>query len=281
MKKDNIVTFELNGTVAILTLNRPELKNAYSIELSKQLSEALIECDSNDNIRAVVITGKGDDFSVGVDLSELKKYREKGESNIGDVGATLNMDRVYPFEIRKPVICAINGRAGGFGAAYPMSCDIRIVGRNTTLSFSFVRVGIVPELGATWTLPRLIGTEKAMELLITGRKLVGQEIIDAGLALKVVDDDKLLDEAMSMAKSIAQTSAPACVAHTKKILWQRLESPVSLKQAIIEDRDHVKWSMMLNDSAEGTSSFFEKRPPVWKDLVTQEVASGMIEGRHE
>lgn len=258
------IKFSIENHVALLKLNKPEVKNAYSIELSRLLSEALQECDKNDEVRAVVITGEGDNFCVGLDLKELKTFKESGDPIATNVG-----HRTYPCDINKPVICAINGLAAGFGAAYPMSCDIRLVGENTLVSFSFVRVGLVSELAATWTLPRIVGIERAMELLFTGRKLVGQEIVDAGLASRVVDDASLLDEALDLAYKIAQNSAPVCVAHTKRTVWDRLYEPINLRQAIIEDRDHISWAFSLPDCTEGTMAFVEKRQALWKDSVSR------------
>lgn len=281
MNNFSTVKVTTDDHVGIIKLSRPEIRNAYSMKMSAELSEALEHLDVDDNIRVIVITGEGDHFSVGIDLNEVKEFKKLSNAQKEKYSAKNIGKRIYPFELRKPVICAVNGSAAGFGAAYAMSCDIRLVSQSSLMSFSFVRVGVVPELGSTWSLPRIIGMEKALDLLLTGKKLVGQEIVDNGLALKVVDDNRLVDEAITMAKSIAALSAPVCVAHTKKITWQRLMEKTDFKEAIIQDRKHVDWAISLPDSLEGSLSFLEKRKPQWKDSIAAEVPKGRIEVKNE
>jgi enoyl-CoA hydratase/carnithine racemase len=132
--------FDIQGHVATLTLNQPEKRNAYSPEMAVKLTQYLRECDTHPDVRAVIITGTGDSFCVGVglDLNDVRKRGEQGEPEKTQGHLTQQVLRTYPFQISKPVICVINGAAGGFGAAYPLTCDIRLAATEASIAFSFV-----------------------------------------------------------------------------------------------------------------------------------------------
>ncbi|MDE2561055.1 MAG: enoyl-CoA hydratase/isomerase family protein [Sphingomonadales bacterium] len=259
------ITLRSEAGVALVTLNRPEARNAYTVQMSAELSEAMQICDRDDEIRAVVITGKGEHFCVGLDLGSLRD-----QTSSGSVGSTIFTKRVFPFQIRKPVICAINGTAGGFGIAYPMVCDMRIVAEDATIGLTFLRSGLLPEMGATWILPRLIGMERAAQLLLTGTKITGAQAAAMGLALKAVPKAEVLAEAMAIATDIARNTAPVAAAAAKRMLWSRLLGEGTLEQAILEDRDNFMWSATQPDCREGMTAFLEKRAPQWRGQVSKE-----------
>ena len=259
--------FEREGHTAILSFNQPEKRNAYSPEMAVKLTHYLRECDQDPSIRAVIITGKGDAFCVGLDMNDV---RERGQSDEEpkklDGHPTQRVLRTYPFQISKPVICAINGSAGGFGAAYPLTCDVRIAAEDANIAFSFVRWGLIPEMGATWTLPRLVGIEKAADLMLTGRKVTGKEAAELGLVLKAVPKEEVLSSALAYADEIATGSSTSAVALVKRMTWGRMMDEGELYRAIYEDDDAIAWAIRGPDAAEGNAAFFEKRPANWVDV---------------
>lgn len=263
--------FEKENHIAILTFNQPEKRNAYSPEMAVKLTQYLRECDQDPDVRAVIITGAGDAFCVGLDLNDVRERGEKAEPEDTDGHPTQRVLRTYPFQISKPVICAINGAAGGFGAAYPLTCDIRLAAEDANIAFSFVKWGLIPEMGATWALPRLIGIEKTADLLLTGRKVTGKEAAEMGLVLRAVPKASLLDEAMQLATEIAEGSSPSAVSMVKKMIWGRMMDEGELYRAIYEDDDAIAWAIKGPDAAEGNAAFFEKRPANWAAVVPEDL----------
>ncbi|MEM7016389.1 MAG: enoyl-CoA hydratase-related protein [Pseudomonadota bacterium] len=258
--------FDKADHIATLTFNQPEKRNAYSPEMAVKLTQYLRECDRDPDIRVVIITGAGDAFCVGLDLNDVRDRGEKAEPVDTDGHPTQRVLRTYPFQISKPVICAINGAAGGFGAAYPLTCDIRLAAEDANIAFSFVKWGLIPEMGATWTLPRLIGIEKTSDLLLTGRKITGKEAAEIGLVLRAVPKAEVMNEARKLAAEIAEGSSPSAVAMVKKMTWGRMMDEGELYRAIYEDDDAIAWSIKGPDAKEGNASFFEKRPANWADV---------------
>jgi enoyl-CoA hydratase/carnithine racemase len=255
--------------IATITFNRPEKRNAYSPEMAVKLTEYLRDCDRDPDVRAVIITGTGDAFCVGLDMNDVKKRGEKpSSSETSDLSGhpTQRVLRTYPFQISKPVICAINGSAGGFGAAYPLTCDIRIAAEDANIAFSFVKWGLIPEMGATWTLPRLIGIEKAAHLMLTGRKITGAEAAEMGLVFCAVPRDQVLDEAIALATEISEGSSPSAVSLVKQMTWGRMMDEGELYRAIYEDDDAIAWAFTGPDSSEGNAAFLEKRSANWAEV---------------
>ncbi|MFT5210724.1 MAG: enoyl-CoA hydratase/carnithine racemase [Flavobacterium sp.] len=262
--------FEKRDHIATLTFNQPEKRNAYSPEMAVKLTKYLRQCDKDPDVRVVIITGAGDSFCVGLDLNDV---RERGQtSDTAEVAAksseqpTQRVLRTYPFQISKPVICAINGAAGGFGAAYPLTCDIRLAADNAKIAFSFVKWGLIPEMGTTWILPRLIGLEKTSDLLLTGRKITGKEAAEMGLVLRSVPSADLMSDARRLASEIAEGSSPTAVSIVKRMTWGRLMDEGEFYHAIYEDDDAIGWAIKGPDAAEGNAAFFEKRPANWVDV---------------
>ncbi len=257
-KKDHIAT---------ITFNRPQQRNAYTPQMAVKLTQYLRDCDRDPEVRVVIITGAGDAFCVGLDMNDVRQRGEQGSTAAAEDKLpghpTQRVLRTYPFQICKPVICAINGAAGGFGAAYPLTCDIRLAAEDAAIAFSFVKWGLVPEMGATWTLPRLIGVEKTSDLLLTGRKVSGTEAAEMGLVLRAVPRDQLQDAARELAAQIAEGSSPSAVSVVKRMTWGRLMDEGELYRAIYEDDDAIAWAIHGPDAAEGNEAFFAKRPAQW------------------
>ena len=255
--------FDIKDHIATLTFNQPDKRNAYSPEMAVKLTQYLRECDKNPEVRVVIITGAGDAFCVGLDLNDVRERGEQGQDDETHGHPTQRVLRTYPYQISKPVICAINGAAGGFGAAYPLTCDIRLAASEANIAFSFVKWGLIPEMGTTWLLPRLIGIEKTSDLLLTGRKVSGDEAAAMGLVLRAVPRAELMDEARNLASEIAAGSSPTAVSVVKQMTWGRMQDDGELYRAIYEDDDAIAWAIHGPDAAEGNKAFFEKRPADW------------------
>ncbi|MBK87527.1 MAG: enoyl-CoA hydratase [Gammaproteobacteria bacterium] len=255
--------FDIKDHIATLTFNQPEKRNAYSSEMAVKLTQFLRECDRNPDVRVVIITGAGDAFCVGLDMNDVRERGEQGQAEDTQGHPSQRVLRTYPYQISKPVICAINGAAGGFGAAYPLTCDIRLAANEANIAFSFVKWGLIPEMGATWLLPRLIGIEKTSDLFLTGRKVSGEEAANMGLVLRAVPRAELMHEARTLAAEIAEGSSPTAVSVVKRMTWGRMQDEGELYRAIYEDDDAIAWAIHGPDAAEGNKAFFEKRPANW------------------
>jgi enoyl-CoA hydratase/carnithine racemase len=257
------VLYSVESGVALVTLNRPEAMNAWTPRLSDDLMLACGAADADDSVRVMVITGAGRAFCAGADLSA-------GESGfVGGTGSAEEGPRLWPNQVRKPVIAAINGHAIGVGITYPMLCDIRIVAEHAKIQYAMVRRGVIPELGSHVLLPRVIGFAKAAELMLTGRQFLGSEAAELGLATRAVSADRVLSEAMSIARDIVANVAPVSAALAKKLMWSGLNTSV-------EDMLAVESSLLpglaaMPDAGEGVRAFFEKRPPQWQGRVSSDV----------
>lgn len=259
------VLCEIADGIATVTLNRPERHNAYTLKLSAALSDIMRACDADDAVRVVVVTGNGESFCVGLDLGEV------ANADRPTAAPPVFSRKTYPFEISKPVIAAINGRAGGFGIAYPLACDIRVVDEDATIAFSFVRNGLLPEMAATALLARLVGIEVAAELLLTGKKFTGREAHALGLVAHAVPKDQVLRTALDIAADIARNCSPIATALTKRLLWDRQDTGRPLADLIVEDRDLFMEVMRGADGIEGARAFLEKRQPDWRGSVSRDV----------
>ncbi len=267
---------ETGEGIATLTLSRPDRLNAYTVEMGVELFRTLGELDRDDRVRAIVITGAGRAFCAGADLAAggATFAGERSWEAAGRYEA-----QVRPWNMRTPVIAAINGPAVGIGATLPLQWDIRLASERAKIGFVFTRRGIIPEAGSTWILPRLVGMSKALELLVTGRILGAEEALDYGLVSRVLPHDDLLPAARELALDIARNTAPVSVAITRRLLWRQLLEPDPLAGKALED-ELFEWVGKQPDAAEGVRSFLEKREPRWSMSPTRdlpEVISGVPE----
>lgn len=257
------ILYSVTDGVALVTLNRPEAMNSWTPQLSDELMLACGAADADDGVRAVVVTGAGRAFCAGADLSG-------GESGFVGGGPTSQKGpRLWPHQVHKPVIAAINGHAVGVGITYPMLCDIRIVSETAKIQYAMVRRGVIPELGSHVLLPRVIGFAKAAELMLTGRQFLGAEAAELGLATRAVPADEVLAVAMEIARDIALNVAPVSAALTKKLMWEGLNAPVDKMLAL--ESSLLPTLAAMPDSAEGVRAFFEKREPQWQGKVSRDL----------
>ena len=259
------VLLSVDGSVATVTLNRPEAMNAWNPALAAGLDAALRACDADDDVRAVVLTGAGRAFCAGADLGgggDTFKPREGGM-----VGRS-TAEALWPFQVRKPVIAAINGHAIGVGITLPLTCDLRFVAEDAKLQFAFVRRGVLPELASHTLLPRVIGFSRAADLLLSGRQFSGREAAELGLASRALPAAEVLPAALEKAREFA-LAAPLAVALSKRLLWEglALDAPQMMK------REGPPFALLgaHPDTREGIAHFLEKRPPKWSGRVSREL----------
>jgi len=251
------IRFEVQDGVAIITLHRPDHLNTYSGRMGLELGEAYRACDQDDAIRAVVLTGAGKAFCAGADMSMGEDtFAKQDEHAFSAAGVT-----PPAWEVRKPVIAAINGHAIGIGLTLALQCDMRIIANEGKYSIIQVRRGVMPDGYSHWTLPRLIGLERAAYLLLTGRTINGAEAVELGIAMRSLPAGEVLTAALEIARDIAANTAPLSVAVSKRLLW---ESP-NLTPAEVGNRETELHHHLMGkqDAIEGVMAWIERRPPKW------------------
>jgi enoyl-CoA hydratase/carnithine racemase len=257
------ITYEVTDRIATITLNRPERLNAYTPTMRRELAAAFRQCDADDAVRVVIVTGAGRGFCAGADLTEGSSAfdradRERYQEQVRQERAA----DVRPWEMTKPIIAAINGAAVGVGITMTLQWDIRIAAESAKIAFAFVRRGVMPEALSTWMLPRLIGVSRAAELLFSGRMLSAPEALEFGILSRVVPDATLVETARGLAAEIAHNAAPVSVAITKRLIWHNLLETDLQRAEDIETR-LFWWTGTQPDAREGVRSFLEKRAPQW------------------
>ncbi len=249
---------ELRDGVLTLTLNRPDAMNAFTVEMKEGLLAALKDAARDRAIRAVVMTGAGRAFSAGQDL------KERQAPGVADLGTELRT-RYNPIilamrGLEKPIVGAINGVAAGAGISVAMACDIVIASEKATFIEAFARVGLVPDTGSTWFLPRLVGYARAAEMMFTGDPVDAATAERIGLVNRVVPHDHLMDEAGALARRLA-AAAPLALALAKRALNRGLEG--SLEEALDYEAQLQSVAGRSGDHREGVAAFVDKRPPTF------------------
>lgn len=256
------MTYEVADHIATITLNRPERMNTISSAMLDELTRTLVRANEDDAARVVVLTGTGRAFCAGLDLNEASSGSGIGGKDRRPP-ATIDLRNTPPtvlFAMDKPVICALNGSAAGYGMDLALGCDIRIMADSAKLAAAFVKRGVVPESGGTWFLPRMLGWAKAAEIIFTGRTLTAEECLAEGLANHVVPVDQVAEKARAMALEIA-ANAPLAVKASKRMMRMGLE------ESFETHVQHVYLQLLplfaSEDFGEGVKSFLEKRPAVF------------------
>jgi E-phenylitaconyl-CoA hydratase len=259
------IRFEREGAVAILTIDRPEVRNALDFKTSEELVEAWRSFREDDDLRVAILTGAGDRaFCAGADLRGVAEFyrsltsaerlrRAEQEPGLGGITRNLQID--------KPTVAAINGHCLAGGLEIALACDLRIAAEQATFGLPEVTRGIIPGAGGTQRLPRLVGPERALDLILTGRRIDAREAERIGLVSRVVRFDQLRDEALALASQIAE-NGPLAVRAAKAAVWRGLDLPLQeglrLEQLLAEP---VRQS---EDAQEGPRAFLEKRKPEFK-----------------
>jgi len=260
----NTIEFDITEGVATLTLNRPKSLNSFTVEMHTEIRTAMQQVTDNADIRCLVLTGAGRGFCAGQDLGDRAS---SGGGDVPDVGASV--EKHYNPLIRsimnlpKPVICAVNGVAAGAGASIALACDIVIAARSASFIQVFCKIGLIPDSGGTWNLPRAVGLARAKGLAMLGDRLPAETAESWGLIWKCVDDDALPDETQKMARYFA-TQPTRALGRIKKLLHASASNTLSvqldLEQKAMQDLGQS------DDYREGVSAFLEKRPAQFKGV---------------
>jgi enoyl-CoA hydratase/carnithine racemase len=261
----DVVTADLVGQVAVVTLNRPERRNTINTRVLDQLGQALRSADADERVRVIVLTGAGSTFCVGAEMVDDGESASFGGAP--SEGTAEVTDWIAPYHLRKPVIAAINGSAAGAGLTLALQCDLRVVAREAKLALPFVKVGVIAEWMGHWTAVRLLGLGRAAELLLTGGVVDAETALQWGLANRVTEAAQVLPTALELADRMASEAAPVALAVSKRLLWEASVSPAEE----IGRREHALLDALLRlpDAVEGPRAYLAKRPPHWTgDLRT-------------
>lgn len=254
--------YDVTDHVATITFNRPDERNTISGPMLEELCEKLLAADEDGDVRAIVVTGTGRFFCAGLDLKAGTASLGGGKKSNAKRGLDLrNTPPTVLHSLDTPTICALNGSAAGYGMDLALGCDVRVMSSDAKLAAAFTARGIVPESGGTWILPRLLGWEKAAELIFTGRTLLADECKEMGLVAHVVAADEVAGKAQSLAREMA-ANAPLAVQAAKRMMRMGLDETFN-------DHVHHVYLQLLplfasEDFKEGMASFLEKRKPEFK-----------------
>jgi enoyl-CoA hydratase/carnithine racemase len=258
------ISVERQGKVGVVFLDRPERRNSYTPLMALQLQESLVELDADESVSVIVVTGRGEHFGVGADLD--MNWRDERTHGV----ETLSEPEKAPWKLATPIIAAINGDAIGVSLTWAMQADIRVVAESARLAFSFNRVGILPDRGSTWLLPRLAGFGVAMDLLLTGRTIDGAEFARLGLATHVAEPDAVLKVATELAAEMAEKCAPVSMVATKRLMYEFLETHDRVA-AYNRERRTLTWIRTMGETLRGIAAFKEKRSPEWGTTKLTEI----------
>lgn len=258
----NTIDFAVDHGVATLTLNRPKALNSFTSEMHEEVREAMSQVIQDNTIRCLVITGTGRGFCAGQDLGDRSASEDGSLPDLGEsVENNYNPLIRSIMNLPKPVICAVNGVAAGAGASLALACDIVLAGRSASFIQAFCKIGLVPDSGSTYNLPRAVGLARAKGLALLGDKLPAETAEQWGMIWQCIDDEQLQDEANKMAQHLA-TQPTRALGRIKKLLNE------SFSHTLVEQTNLEKDAMSLlgqsEDFREGVAAFMEKRPAVFK-----------------
>lgn len=250
---------ETEGNVLKIILNRPDKFNSFNREMALALQDALDKAALDKTIRAILITGEGKAFCAGQDLTEAMDANGPGIERIVREHYNPIIEKIRAIE--KPVVCAVNGVAAGAGANIALACDVVIAATSVAFIQAFSKIGLIPDSGGTFFLPRLIGFGKASALMMLGDKVSAHEAEKMGMIYKMVDDANLQTEGMVIAKTLGDMPTKA-MGFTKRLLNQSLKN--TLEMQLEYEADVQVQATMTHDYIEGVNAFLEKRKPVFK-----------------
>jgi 2-(1,2-epoxy-1,2-dihydrophenyl)acetyl-CoA isomerase len=261
MAYDTIIASVEDG-VAVLTLNRPDTLNSFNDHMHAEVRDFLQTVRSDDGIRCLVITGAGRGFCAGQDLGDRALA---GEAEAPDLGASV--ERNYNpliksiMNLEMPVVCAVNGVAAGAGANIALACDIVLAAKSASFIESFCKIGLVPDSGGTWNLPRALGLPRARGLALLGDKLPAETAADWGMIWRCVDDDALMTETLNLARHLAKQPTKGLAA-IKRLLNRSFAN--SLDEQLELEKETMRELGRTDDYREGVAAFMEKRKPVFR-----------------
>ena len=254
MKK--AVLLEIEKNIAVIILNRPERYNAVNQDLVDGINESLSVVESDNNIRALVLTGNGKGFCAGADMSVFGgevSAEQRSEYIINEYQPLMKRF----FSLKKPIIGAINGSAAGVGAAFALACDLRVMSKESSILYAFVNIGLGPDGGASWLLARQVGYSKALEIAISGKKVLGEECLSLGLTNRIVEKENILVDAKKWAHELSIRPTLA-IGIAKADIAYSLDN--NLNDTIAFEADQQISAFKSHDLKEGVTAFIQKRP---------------------
>jgi len=269
----NTIRYDVEDGILTLTLHRPEKLNAFTREMLSEMIDAFDRADADDDVRCIIVTGEGRAFCAGADLSSGGSTfnadgREDRESGLHpDGGGQLTL-RIY--ELKKPIIAAINGPAVGVGVTMTLAMDIRLAAENAKFGFVFARRGIVPEACSSYFLPRIVGIDRALEWCYSGRVFPAKEALDGGLVRSLHDGEALLPAAREIARDIADNTSAISVTLIRQMMWRMLGADHPMEAHKIDSRG-IYCTGRSADAQEGVEAFLEKRPARFPGRVSQDL----------
>jgi enoyl-CoA hydratase/carnithine racemase len=269
------IRYEVDDGLLRLTLNRPDVMNAFTVEMANELEDAYKRASSDDSVRAIVVTGEGKAFCAGMDLSvggnvfgldetltptldDMASWplRPEIESGVRDTGGQVTLAM---YDCLKPIIGAINGAAVGIGATMQLAMDMRLASTKARIGFVFGRIGITPEACSTWFLPRIVGLEKALELFYRADILTAEEALELGLVRSIHEPETLVEDACALARSLVKDRSPVGIALMRQMTLRNAALPHPRDAHEIESLGVFYTSQI--DGKEGVAAFLEKRTP--------------------
>ncbi|HEV3034180.1 MAG TPA: enoyl-CoA hydratase [Solirubrobacteraceae bacterium] len=255
--QSEVVQMQIDDSVALLTLNRPERLNAWTAEMEHAYFAMLEQCARDEDVRVIVVTGAGRGFCSGADMQQLQALGDGTLSADADAGE--RRPQTFPLSISKPIIAAVNGACAGIGLVQALMCDIRFAAEGAKLTTAFARRGLIAEHGISWILPRLVGPARALDLLLSGRVVFAEEAQTLGLVNRVLAPDRLLDAALDYAHELVVNCSPASMATIKRQVYADLQR--DLPGALADADKLMLASFAAPDFVEGVTSFVERRDP--------------------
>ena len=264
------IRYEVGDGVARITLDRPEVRNAFGGGMGDELGDAFRRTDADDDVRVVVLTGAPPAFCAGADLSAGGGTFAPRDEAAFSAGAV----PMPPWQVRKLVIAAVNGHAIGLGLTLALQCDLRIMAADARYGIVQVRRGVMGDAYSHWTLPRIVGQSAAAEILLTGRTFDGPTMRELGVCRQVLPNDEVLPAALELARDVSVNTAPLAVAASKQLLWDTWEHTRSEIEEL-ETRLHRRL-MAHPDAREGVVAYLERRPADWSGSLS----TGPPDGSH-
>jgi enoyl-CoA hydratase/carnithine racemase len=269
------LAYEVTDRVAVVSLNRPNSLNAYTVAMGQSLKQAVADAVADDAVRVIVLTGAGRGFCAGADMNLLQKITPAGgsatqaqadehvpgSSRGPDVGSLYGGRFGYLLQAGKPVIAAVNGPAAGLGLVLALFADLRFAGSEAKFTTSFSQRGLIAEHGISWLLPRLIGPANALDLLLSARKIGAAEAEGMGLVNKVFAQETFMHDVMTYARTLALSVSPRSMAVMKAQIWQALCQDFDEALAVADSE--MQKSFASADFKEGVAHFVEKRAPAF------------------